>query len=320
MPVNAVVTIPAGLMIRALRQTTGAASHAQAATHKVYYQAHCHGASSVCPMVTDTLIPFGLHVARNELVDVGNVSRGDECGCVCPSCHGPLTARQGDLKEWHFAHRSHQVHKDVQRQCDYSLAVSIRLMIRQLSEDGMRFRTPQCVRMLPEGDYATMAPAPQRYTVAEATTVELADIAIGVMFSDVPVDVVGLVKGVPLVIYVCHRTRPVPTALEHPRIERCGIVAVNVDVLAKRFLDEKKGQYSQVLMQYLEGETEGKTWIYHPRDEKARAQAEQARQLRSSVAQEREVKHFECVKCGKRWTGVSQKCDRCHDHLFTRVV
>lgn len=39
---------------------------------------------------------------------VGEVDRGAACGCFCPVCASPLIARQGRLKEWHFAHEASQ--------------------------------------------------------------------------------------------------------------------------------------------------------------------------------------------------------------------
>ena len=39
---------------------------------------------------------------------VSEVERGAACGCFCPVCASPLVARQGHLKEWHFAHEASQ--------------------------------------------------------------------------------------------------------------------------------------------------------------------------------------------------------------------
>ena len=58
-----------------------------------------------------TLIPFGLHLDTNRVVDVGSVPNGINCQCICPSCKTPLIARHGAVKEWHFAHQSRDVKK-----------------------------------------------------------------------------------------------------------------------------------------------------------------------------------------------------------------
>jgi Competence protein CoiA-like family len=46
--------------------------------------------------------------ADEELRFVGDVPRGAACGCRCLVCHSPLVAKQGDERDWHFAHEGRQ--------------------------------------------------------------------------------------------------------------------------------------------------------------------------------------------------------------------
>lgn len=39
---------------------------------------------------------------------IGEVERGAACGCSCPECGSPLVAKQGNEKDWHFAHEGGQ--------------------------------------------------------------------------------------------------------------------------------------------------------------------------------------------------------------------
>ena len=39
---------------------------------------------------------------------VSEVERGAACACFCPVCGSPLIAKQGTIKEWHFAHEGSQ--------------------------------------------------------------------------------------------------------------------------------------------------------------------------------------------------------------------
>lgn len=39
-----------------------------------------------------------------RMVHVRDVQKGLGCGCICPYCHEPLMARQGEVREHHFAH------------------------------------------------------------------------------------------------------------------------------------------------------------------------------------------------------------------------
>jgi len=47
--------------------------------------------------------PYGLK--DGQLVFVDDVENGLNCGCVCPTCKCDLVAKQGDIREHHFAHR-----------------------------------------------------------------------------------------------------------------------------------------------------------------------------------------------------------------------
>uniref|UniRef100_UPI002B477B28 competence protein CoiA family protein n=1 Tax=Vibrio vulnificus TaxID=672 RepID=UPI002B477B28 len=75
-------------------------------------------------------VPFGLRIQDQTFVDVADVVRGKNCGCICPSCHTPLIARQGEEKQWHFAHASRKV-EGTDKECDFSFFVSVRMMARQ---------------------------------------------------------------------------------------------------------------------------------------------------------------------------------------------
>ena len=94
---------------------------------------------------SQNLIPFGEQTATGELVDVGEVEKGERCNCICPSCKTPLIARKGDIKEWHFAHKSQarRIKKNTEKPCDMSFAVSVRLMAKQLFEGGARMLLPK---------------------------------------------------------------------------------------------------------------------------------------------------------------------------------
>lgn len=48
--------------------------------------------------------PYGLK--NGKLVHVGDVSRGLDCGAVCPACEGRLVAKKGAIHQPHFAHHA----------------------------------------------------------------------------------------------------------------------------------------------------------------------------------------------------------------------
>ncbi len=47
---------------------------------------------------------FDFAYKDGKIVKISEVERGDKCGCLCPSCNAPLTARMGEERVHHFAH------------------------------------------------------------------------------------------------------------------------------------------------------------------------------------------------------------------------
>jgi len=300
-------------------------------------------------MGIESLIPFGLDTESGQLVDVGSVERGNACGCICPSCRTPLVARHGDEKEWHFAHRSQKVHNDTRKACEYSFAVSVRLMIRQLSNDGLKFRAPKLERTLSAFSEYSYQSAEFGYLVTEESLLMLSGVQVGAEFCGVTVDVLGFVEGVPFVIFVTYKERVLPSALKSPSVTKCGVVELDVNAVPGLFKQEAKGQYKEVLRRYIENETDGKAWVYHPREQRLREAAMARRQswlleqrnvariptgnschfsnqagpqaCRSVVEghepMERSIGNYICVMCKSTWTGTSRICKKCNTHLYT---
>jgi hypothetical protein len=280
-------------------------------------------------------------------VDVANVPRGGKCGCICPSCKTPLIARQGDLKEWHFAHRTRNVHQDTKSECEYSFNVSVRLMIRQLAMQGLSFRAPRYAGVLEAHSEISLQSHRADFVVTEESLIVLSDLEIGASFSHTTVDILGHVDDVPLVVYITYEGREIPADINPPEIKRCGVVKVEIGSLLHAFKQEKEGRYAEVLRGVLEEGTEGKAWVYHPREAQARdgAKAKLEEWLskqkppavfdpiprlagsRSSRSKKSKPlsptksvsSHYECVMCHSRWSGISAKCLKCATHLYARV-
>lgn len=300
-------------------------------------------------MGIESLIPFGLDTKSGQLVDVGNVKRGNACGCICPSCKTPLVARHGNKKEWHFAHRSQKVHNETRKECEYSFAVSVRLMIRQLSNDGLKFRTPRLECSLTAFSEYSYESADFGYLVTEESLLVLKEVQVGAHFCGVTVDVLGLVEGVSFVVFVTYKERVLPSELKNPSMTKCGVVELNVNAVPRLFKQEENGQYKEVLRRYIEDEADGKAWAYHPREQRLREAAIAKRQswllqqkteakthttnrrhyqntvkpmvsgssTESFKSVEHSIGNYTCVMCKSTWTGSSRICKKCNTHLFT---
>lgn len=224
-------------------------------------------------------------------------------------------------------------------------------MIRQLSTDGLTFRTPKFENLVQAvSDYSRQRRI-IRYVVTKESTLRLNSVQVGAHFSNVTVDVLGYVENVPFVIYVTYQDRSVPTELKPPATALCGIVELNVNALPGLFKQEKSGQYIEVLRRYIEEQTDGKSWVFHPREIKQReaAMAElqrwQAEQrllfngelshrhssptpsapvsAKSKLDQVKDsepvVQNYTCVICKGTWTGSSRICRNCNTHLYTKL-
>lgn len=249
-------------------------------------------------------------VTRNRGIDSQEI-KVDGHAALCPSCKTPLIARHGDKIEWHFAHRSQNVHEKTRKACDYSFSVSVRLMIRQLSVNGLKFRAPgfeQSISVFSDISYQSKA---FTYVITEESTLNLSGVEVGAHFS------------------------------------QC-VVELNVNAVPFMFKQEKGGQYLEVLCRYIEDSTEGKSWVYHPREKKsghatqAEAKAwlsEQKPRRQPGLVRRHDyspkvsfaekstdlpsqattplVTSYTCVLCENTWTGTSRICENCDTHLYT---
>lgn len=223
-------------------------------------------------------------------------------------------------------------------------------MIRQLSTNGLKFRTPKFEDSLEEYSQVSHQFHKVDFVIAEESCIVLTNVQIGASFSHAVVDVLGYVNDIPFVVYVTYKDRTIPPDINPPKIQRCGIVEVGIGGLVSIFRTIKQGRYIEALREYIEESTKGKSWVYHPRSARARENAEDQmaiwmsrqkplRSYRTPVGltsksdsswrsltvkaqapnpPKPKVRSFECVMCGAGWSGTSPHCEKCNTHLYTK--
>ena len=201
------------------------------------------------------LIPFALRRHDQQIVSVDDVERGLASDCVCPSCGLPLVARKSDsqIKAPHFAHhtRGHQV---PDKECDFSFAVSVRLMMHQLSTQGkLEFKTPRL-----DKTRTTLS-----IEQCQSRLIDIENLQVDVDFEGVPVDMATEVKGHKLIIYLTHKGRRVPESLRHPKDNKCGIISLDVDGLEEQFDSAENVPYLSILNQYLKETESHRLWVFN---------------------------------------------------------
>lgn len=98
---------------------------------------------------------------EGRIRSVEEVARGLACECVCPCCGDAVIARQGDIREWHFAHAA-------ESDCEGGLETALHLAAKQLLLEHCGMTVPE-IRIqkevrLPDGRVGTgKAHRPERW-------------------------------------------------------------------------------------------------------------------------------------------------------------
>lgn len=284
-------------------------------------------------------IPFGLRAKDQQYVDVADVPKGRKCGCICPSCHIPLIARQGRINRWHFAHASRKI-EDLEQGCQYSFFVSVRAMAKQIIESGFQLSTPGCTLWVSERRYGI--PFSEPFYVTKPDTITLSNVHKECLFEETMVDIRAEVNGYPLVIYFSHPERSVPLALEEPRNNRCGVLEINLVETRSLFLAKKAtyDRFEDEIRSFIKENDHAKKWIFHPRKSaalnKARIRLEEQitnwrppqqrpkinKNTYTRFEQGGEV-HYECQICKTKWSALKNDkpiCPVCQIHFYARPI
>jgi len=220
---------------------------------------------------------------------------------------GSLTiARQGNVKEWHFAHAA-QPYDQV---CDYTFFVSVRDMVKQMMLPGIELSLPSL--SLVEGEV--------RHDVTKARTAIPGGIARDYSAKGIRFDLCYDIAGVPLAIFLSHPGRKLIFDDEAFGDDLIGILEIEID---KVLLPNAVGsEYTERIRNSLCREVICKKWRYHPRLRKLQSRIRDKEEKRR-LDQERsssQIRNFECLQCRRTWQGTikEQYCTKCETHLFSR--
>lgn len=225
-------------------------------------------------------------------------------------------------------------------------------MIRQLAKEGLKLRTPKLIESIvaqsaTSGEYKEI-----EYVITEESEVEFEWVDVGIVFSGVEVDVLGVIERIPIALYITYPGREVPSELSIPDTEHAAVMQIDLSGLEYLFSLEKRGKHMAFLKNHIENSLEGKSWFYHPRAylarEKAKARMDKwlsqqkAKTNRSGRNEsynantkthkganysstpdydpfspsESAVKDFKCLMCDLHWRGTSRHCTNCNTHFY----
>lgn len=153
---------------------------------------------------------------ESRIRSVEEVTRGLACECICPSCGAPVIARQGGVREWHFAHAA-------ESDCKGGMETALHLAAKQLLLESGGLTIPE-IRVqrevqLPDGRVGRgEAYRPERWI--DFQTVE-AEKTVGTIRPDI-VAVVGsemLFVEIPVTHFVDEEKRSILASYEAPTLE-----------------------------------------------------------------------------------------------------
>lgn len=289
--------------------------------------------------MSDVLIPFAIDKETEKIVEIGDVTRGRKCGCLCPSCLQGLMARHGKSKAWHFAHDNHTEDKPL-KECDLSFGSSCRLYTLQLLFNSQitTLHTPE-YRVFNEDRISSSLKISECVTRSHSLT----EIEYEKSNSyDVQVEI-GNYR---FYIFLDYWGRSYP---EMPVDDKAGLLLIDLDAIADSFYTHKSrpGLLKELIRELFENTSNNKRWLYHPNENAARVRLQhRINESRggglkflgkpsvkpnpepTEVLQPVQPKiqrhgRFECAICHIEWRGREFSdvyCPKCKKHHYTRFL
>ena len=277
----------------------------------------------------ETRIPFGIDVNTGRLVDVFDVERGKACGCVCPSCHGGLVAKHGDINIWHFAHDPNADNKaDIV--CEYAFWTSVQLMASQILSEITSIMTPACIRYI-QRDKQTI---PEAVLHIEHRTLkaELKSVICDAIFIQQGIEV-GVVLKIP------GRANPYSrTPFSEWKDWKKGILEIDLlDLESVLFGSTDVESFKQILLDRIVGEVDYKSWKLHPKearyfvetgirpsDKPSKPPIQPSNLVYDGLVpienNKRSVGRFFCYECKHTWNSVANhQCPQCRQKIYKKM-
>lgn len=191
-------------------------------------------------------IPFGIHKKTGQILDITEVERGTDCGCICPGCKTELVAKQGEVNLWHFSHSTALL-----GDCD-GLMQAIRAKIIEILNEQCQLAVPHVLEGY-EGGTVTLDKVEESQRMFGAT-------------ADLVVTIDKLRVGVFLDL---DRTLASRLSFEqlHPSEP---VAALRIDVpdlefeLGRVQRGERHCTYSECIEELITGDAASREWLYHP--------------------------------------------------------
>lgn len=227
------------------------------------------------------LIPFAIHKFSGRWLEVTEVEQGLNCDCMCPGCFGDLIAKQGEVNDWHFDHRS----GDPEEVCYYAFTESLYGVIHQLLNQLSEFMTP-CSALL----------------CNRPVTVDT--IEVSVEFDEYQVDFVIYTEDTQIAVVMTHPRRPFRQDLLNAIPKTYPVLELILSEYNEEFRNAEPENYRTRLLHLLSQSITAKAWRRIPEkcDFPLRPQFD-----------------YHCIGCGSRWQShaYAHLCETCRSPLLS---
>lgn len=236
--------------------------------------------------------------ANGEMTHISEVENGLECKCTCPECDGVLIAKQGKIREHHFAHESGE-------ECRHAVETALHRLAKEVLTD-----IPSI--MLPDGN---------RHTIGSAATEQRFG---GQIIPDATISI----KGIGIILIEITVTHGVDDD-KLVKIRKLGKPSLEIDLSST-----PRNITREELKKIIADETTCKQWLYQPR--RSKVQPEKSQPHHSKIQPEKRRKEmllsFKYLPAGilrhvhgcprtdmlvegkervNRWANPDRECKRC---------
>lgn len=277
------------------------------------------------------LIPFAYLASTQELVDVADVPSGKGCQCVCPSCKIPLIAKKGEVKEWHFAHDSQFIDKEQTEPCDFSWAVAVKMMLKQLLMEGTEIVLPDYYMELPSIGYKSTN---QQVLITKSSIAEYHNPILKEYGCDIVLEVEGKKLGL---IFFLNKRKIKDEQMIDPHL--VGLIGIDINSFAYDETGKAINHLRAYLKLSLESHVRAKSWLYHARQRSVIEKELQRQRTLKNVELSRDVRQgrnkalfttvekfqglWFCVACKHSYQGENiglNPCPKCNSHFYRKAL
>ncbi|BCE02787.1 hypothetical protein [Marinicellulosiphila megalodicopiae] len=277
--------------------------------------------------MSDLLIPFGIEIDTDEIIEPEDAKKGRACNCKCPGCKAPLLSRHSTINRTHFAHDSKHINAIPENRCDFSGAVAVSMMAMELAKSlpGKFFRTADYELT---HKYECCPLKNESITITEATDLKIESVETKMTFDNIIFDYALRVGSHSVLILFTHKKKPSPdfSGINTIKQKKMGVLSISLDLFESQEIKvDRSLRFSDAVSDFILNDGE-RVWLYHPNESFKLNDAIKKHKCPPSELPEDIYRsyYYQCTQCQHKWSDMkrhSLECPNCAvGHLFIREI